>query len=362
MSAETSHRTSDAERDDPERFDPEAGQGLLIEAEHRARYWAAAALANGRRVLDAGCGTGYGSEMLRDAGAASIAGFDLAEEAVRRTSARLGDGADVRLADIHALPFDDASFDLVVCFEVLEHVTEQEAAIAELRRVLAPDGVLVISSPNPLVYPAGNPHHVHELEPSALRELVAARFANVETWAQHVWLASAVHQEGGGLDVAPRYVGPAPAADSETYALAVASDGPLPALAPQVALAATNDLQWFRDRIAYLEAHLAEVEAGRDEDVRRLMADSHRAGTRALEAERRLGELEATLLDLESRNATLADFEWRYHEARTERQEYERGVQDVLARKDAEIAALYASPSWRVTAPLRALKRRLRRR
>src|SRR5215207_137502 len=55
-----------------ERFDPGAGSGRLIDAEHRGRYWWAAQVAPGRDVLDAACGTGYGSAILRTAGAKSV--------------------------------------------------------------------------------------------------------------------------------------------------------------------------------------------------------------------------------------------------------------------------------------------------
>src|SRR4051812_38768740 len=93
-----------------ERFDPEQSSGLLVDAEHRARYAIAASLAAGRRVLDAGCGTGYGTQMLARERPDELAAIDVSEDAVARTRAAVGDGADVVCADIRDLPFTDASF------------------------------------------------------------------------------------------------------------------------------------------------------------------------------------------------------------------------------------------------------------
>jgi SAM-dependent methyltransferase len=340
--------TQQAQRDDPERFDPEAAPGRLIEAEHRARYWTAAALADGRRVLDAGCGTGYGAEILRDAGAASVSAFDLADVAVQRTRERLGDDADVRVADIHALPYDDGSYDLVVCFEVLEHVTEQPQAIAELKRVLAADGVLVISSPNPKVYPSGNPHHVHELTPDELHTLLETTFGHVATAGQHTNLASTVRDaDGGAAGAPPRLLGAPPDADDATYTLAVASDTAVPLLTPQTVLASDAELRWYA-------SHLAEVEAARDQEIRRLLAEVDHARSLYEEARDQRAALNAALMDLEARNAVLADFERRYAEVRAERLAYEQDVQRVLAEKDAQIAAATAPRS---SLPFRAGRR-----
>ncbi|MCW2995009.1 MAG: hypothetical protein JWQ18_2504, partial [Conexibacter sp.] len=323
--------------------------------------------------LDAGCGTGYGTVLLAEAGAASISAFDVADEAVAATRSRVPDDLDVAVevvqADIHELPFADGAFDLVVCFEVLEHVTEQPAALAELRRVLTTDGVLVISSPNRLVYPPGNPHHVHELTPDEFEAALREQFAGVALHRQHVWLASALlddaHARADGTPVGgdTRLIEPLQPGQ-ETYTVAVASDGPVPTLAAEVALAGAGELQWFRDRIDYLEGHLHEVEG---EVHRRMKALEVDRGELA-ESEAKRQALNVALLELEARNAVLVDLERRFVEVREERFAYEERVHELLAVKDADFERqvelnrqLLASPSWRLTKPLRAVKRLLRR-
>ena len=140
-------------------------------------------------MLDAGCGVGYGTAMLAAAGAIEAIGIDIAQEAV--TAASVSHPALEFLAcDVHSLPFDHGRFDLVVRFEVIEHVAGQDEVIVELARVLAPDGVLAMSSPNRGVYPEGNPHHVHEYTSDELATALAPHFSHVELRRQHDWLAS----------------------------------------------------------------------------------------------------------------------------------------------------------------------------
>jgi SAM-dependent methyltransferase len=136
--------------------------------EHMARYTFATRLARGKRVLDAGCGAGYGSaELARNA--ESVVGVDLAPEAVEFARAQYAsENLRFEQASCTALPHADGSFDLVVAFEVIEHLEDWRAFLTESRRVLATSGQLVVSTPNKLYYtesrgPQGaNPFHVHE--------------------------------------------------------------------------------------------------------------------------------------------------------------------------------------------------------
>src|SRR5689334_16675248 len=127
--------------DVPERFVPDEMRGQLIEAEHVARYVWASSIASGRRVLDAGCGVGYGTAILAGAGAASARGVDVAEGVLEAVRAQMPAAVELDVGDVGDLPYGDASFDLVVCFEVIEHVSDQAAALDEIARVLGPGGV-----------------------------------------------------------------------------------------------------------------------------------------------------------------------------------------------------------------------------
>ncbi len=153
--------------------------------EHFSRYVFAARLARGKRVLDLGCGTAYGSsEIARYA--AVVTGLDISSDAIdyaRRNTAQ----PNVRFvqASAAAIPMREAAFDLVVAFEVIEHITEWRELLADVRRILAPGGQLVVSTPNKCYYAESrkqsgpNPFHEHEFEFEEFKQALEEFFPHV---------------------------------------------------------------------------------------------------------------------------------------------------------------------------------------
>jgi SAM-dependent methyltransferase len=236
----------------PERFDPAVGTGTLVHAEHVARYWWAAHLTAGLDVLDAGCGTGYGTAILAGSKPRRLLAFDIAQEAVDATQAAVGDAAEVGLGDVGDLPIADDSVDVVVCFEVIEHVEQREDAVREFARVLRPGGVLLISSPNRNQYPSGNEHHVYEYTPDELEQELHAEFANVELYRQHAWLGTVIAADddlaaGAGADarlhVTRSDVG------EETFTVAIAGDGELPRPTARVTVGDAFEITWWHEQL-----------------------------------------------------------------------------------------------------------------
>jgi len=167
-----------------------------IEIEHLHRYFLARDAARGLDVLDIACGEGYGSSLLAQV-ARSVVGVDVSDEAVafardsyRRENLRFlrGDGREI--------PLTDASIDIIVSFETLEHLYEQERLIAEFRRVLRPGGLLIISTPDRNVYsPDGsvpNPHHVRELDQEEFLDLLRPAFPSIRLFQQRPMIGSAI--------------------------------------------------------------------------------------------------------------------------------------------------------------------------
>jgi SAM-dependent methyltransferase len=151
--------------------------------EHIARYAFAARLASGKRVLDVGCGSGYGvAEMARTATFAI--GIDSAAEAVQS-------GAHFVQASATALPFPQESFHLITAFEVIEHLADWAQMLAEVRRVLHADGLFLVSTPNKSSYAesradAGpNPFHVHEFEYAEFQTVLQQVFPEVSIYLQN---------------------------------------------------------------------------------------------------------------------------------------------------------------------------------
>jgi SAM-dependent methyltransferase len=186
-----------------ERFLPEVRGAIFFE--HWHRYALAAPLVSGKRVLDAACGEGYGTSLLARS-AASVVGVDVSRDAVAHASERYG-APNVRFlaASVTRLPLADSSVDAVVSFETIEHLAEQREMLAEFRRVLAPSGILVISSPNRPVYnqdaDAANHFHVRELDRDELADLLAAGFPQQAWHAQRVLAQSAIwSQDAAGTN------------------------------------------------------------------------------------------------------------------------------------------------------------------
>jgi SAM-dependent methyltransferase len=316
-----------------EHYLPETDHGKSMEPEHHARYRWAAAAASGCDVLDAACGSGFGTLMLAEAGARTVTGVDLDPLAVETATERVGDAAEIRHADVRSLPFADDSFDLVVCFETIEHLPNPDRALDELRRVLRADGLLLVSSPNRGVYPSGNPFHLHEYTPDELELALRRRFRHVSRYAQQTYVTSLVTSLAQAAAASPtdelgislrKLVAQAPG--EELYTLAAASDVLLPELPGAASLGTALDVKTYIEQAQRWEqrAVLAEADAA-----------SYRveAGMAELERDRIASQLQ------------------ELREAR------EREVQEL---RDW-LGIVHASASWRVTAPLRRLSRALGR-
>src|SRR5215218_66776 len=108
----------------------------------------------GEVVLDCGCGYGFTLRVLRELTGARLVGLDLQRERVANVRERLGEGVGLVQGSALSLPFADETIDKAVSSEVLEHLPDDRAAVAELFRVLRPGGTLVVTVPSAR-YPLG---------------------------------------------------------------------------------------------------------------------------------------------------------------------------------------------------------------
>ena len=182
-----------------ERFVPGAeGQ---IWYEHWHRYHFVAPFAAGRRVVDVACGEGYGAALLART-AAHVTGVDLSSEAVALARRRYGTAPNLEFLEgrCEAIPVAEGSADLVVSFETLEHLEEPRALIAQASRVLRPDGLFVVSTPNKAVYTDRrgyhNPYHPSELYEPEFVAALKERFPALAIFGQRVDAYSAIWPVG----------------------------------------------------------------------------------------------------------------------------------------------------------------------
>jgi 2-polyprenyl-3-methyl-5-hydroxy-6-metoxy-1,4-benzoquinol methylase len=165
---------------------PGWGEGFEYDySRHIAAYRFAASHAAGRRVLDAGCGEGFGTRTLAEV-ASEVLGVDYSPVAVAECR-RLWNAPNLRFEQVNlAEPGDFAeTFDLVLNFQVLEHIDDPLPFLEGLRERLAGGGTLILTTPNRLRTVSENPYHVREYTAAELEHLLAKVFGRVEITGMH---------------------------------------------------------------------------------------------------------------------------------------------------------------------------------
>lgn len=148
-------------------------------ARHLAAYLVARPYCAGRHVLDAGCGEGYGSALVAEV-AASVLGVDRSAAALARAAAsHAGPRVAFACVDLERLDAVRRRFDVVLNFQVLEHLADPRPLLRQLAAHLEPGGLLVLTTPNRPMSVSENPYHVHEYTADELAAALAPHFAEV---------------------------------------------------------------------------------------------------------------------------------------------------------------------------------------
>jgi SAM-dependent methyltransferase len=322
--------------------------------EHLARYAFAARLTRAKRVLDAGCGAGYGSAELAKT-AIAVLGVDQSPDAVgfAREHYRLPN-LNFVCGSVGALPHADASFDLVVAFEVIEHLERWHEFLLEARRVLTPGGQFIVSTPNKLYYAetrerAGpNPFHLHEFEFAEFRDALSAVFPHISMFLEN-HVEGVVFQPVEVGDTAEvRIDGAEAAAAASHFFVAVCAHRPQIGNPTFVFVPRTGNVLREREQHIALLEHELEIKNGWLEKAKQELVDLNRDHQKLLELFRQ------QKADLESRN------KWalQLNQELAERGKRVEELQNELAAEQAEARGVVESYESKVLALEEEVRRR----
>jgi SAM-dependent methyltransferase len=155
-------------------------------AQHTVRYLLVRDHVKGKRVLDVGCGQGFGSQMIAKWGAAHVTGVDIAPYAIEVARSLFSDenvqylvGDATELGDVL---YDERPFDLIVCFETIEHVSDTARLLEQITKLRATNSTVVISCPNDHAADEHNPYHRRRFTFEEFRELTNEALGPADQW------------------------------------------------------------------------------------------------------------------------------------------------------------------------------------
>lgn len=205
--------------------------------EHLHRYAIALEFVPDKNVLDIACGEGYGANLLAGK-ATKVTGVDKDDAVIKEAAGKYKkENLSFITGQAEAIPLAENSYDIVTSFETIEHVADQSKMLGEIKRVLKPGGLLIISTPNKKTYSDNtgrkNPHHTKELYEDEFASLLKKYFSNIEILKQETMLSSFI--SGSKQTALAQFEGDYDSIKSVTaaeglYFVAFASDSDIPVI------------------------------------------------------------------------------------------------------------------------------------
>jgi ubiquinone/menaquinone biosynthesis C-methylase UbiE len=150
-------------------------------------------------VLDIACGEGYGTNLLSKV-ATKVSGVDIdANTIVEASLKNKSENIEFKEGNTSNIPFENSLFDVVVSFETIEHHNQHHEMLKEIKRVLKPGGLLIISTPDKHVYTdlkgTINKFHIKELYKKEFVELMSTYFTNATIFNQKFITGSYIYAD-----------------------------------------------------------------------------------------------------------------------------------------------------------------------
>lgn len=168
--------------------------------EHLHRYAIIFNLIKNKKVLDIACGEGYGTALMSKY-AKHVTGIDIDKDTISKASHKYR-SENINFIDgsILNIPVNDSSYDIITCFETIEHISNHDKALNELKRILSSNGILVISTPEKKYYSDlnnfKNPFHQKELYEKDFIQLLNKYFTYYEIYSQSSFNGSLIMKDG----------------------------------------------------------------------------------------------------------------------------------------------------------------------
>ncbi len=355
-----------------------------IQNEHYHRYLFALQLCEGRDVLDVASGEGYGAALIATI-ARSVVGVDIDDASVAfAAQGYVRENLTFRVGSALAIPLDDASIDVVVSFETLEHVVDGKVFLQEVKRVLRPGGLFIVSTPDKKVYSEEpgyhNPFHLNELYREEFWDLLTVHFPHVQMFEQQVIAGSVLsvveNMTAGGTESFSTIDGHAfkhrSSLPNAPYIVAVAS--PEPTTLPSVSIlhGLSTDAAAASRPQAPPVVSLSSVATGTGAELMALHMEIGDIRAQLIDANLEAARIKQQLLEMDHERGflramlsgarRLAD-QTRAELVHARSMELARvaEVAEIRENMEEQIETIRRSTSWRVTRPLRGAKTLARR-
>lgn len=323
-----------------ERFIPGI-EDKKLEIEHFQRYMGICDFVAGKTILDAACGEGYGSRMLAEY-ADKVVGIDISEDAVSNAMQKYSEQKNLsfKVGSIASLPLENQSIDVVISYETIEHVDAeiQEQFLLEIKRVLKPEGVLIMSTPNKELYTDlydyHNEFHMKEFYKEEFKVFLKSSFLNVKLYNQFFEVTSVIDSCDGEVRQVKYYKDTNCYTQDGKYYIAVASNGEIPEI--NISSVYMNSSREYEENIHRI-IQLQKEEESRNRHIQLLDSEIGEKGKTIKELQEEVRERNGHIQKLDSEHQK-NQIELQQKDVEQQKKDVEIKLKEVeLQKKDVEI-------------------------